>query len=73
MKRPRKATDADLLSFFIQDAGISHADLARATGVPASTISFLASGRRRMNRRHIEVFCRYFCQDPRVFFDLRPR
>lgn len=63
-----KLNDADMLSHLIDARGVTQATVARETRISESTISHILSGSRKLNRRHIEVFSKYFSVSPAVFF-----
>jgi HTH-type transcriptional regulator / antitoxin HigA len=59
--------DADLLGHLIEARGTTQAKVAEETGIAESTISSILSGKRGLNRRHIEILARYFKVKPGVF------
>jgi antitoxin component HigA of HigAB toxin-antitoxin module len=56
-----------MLAMCLESKGVTQTELARATGIPVSTVSELLSHRREFNRSHIEKLCAYFALDPRAF------
>jgi HTH-type transcriptional regulator / antitoxin HigA len=60
-------SDADLLRYLIEAKGVTQAKVAAETGIAESTISEILSGRRELNRRHIEVLAAYFHVNPSAF------
>jgi HTH-type transcriptional regulator/antitoxin HigA len=60
-------SDADMLRHLIESRETTQLKLARATGVAVSTISEILSGKRRLNRNHIEAFSGHFRVSPAVF------
>lgn len=60
-------SDAEILAHLLDARGESQAVLASVTGIAESTVSEILSGARRMNRRHIEIFCRHFHVPASVF------
>ena len=67
-------SDTEMLSHLIEANGndATHRGVAEAAGLPESTISDLLSGRREINKNHIEKFAAYFRVSPAVFFKSRP-
>lgn len=60
-------SDADMLRHLIDSRGLTQARVASDVGIPESTVSEVLSGRRRLNRGHIEALARYFKVSPAVF------
>jgi HTH-type transcriptional regulator / antitoxin HigA len=60
-------SDSDRLRHLIEAKGTTQAKLADDTGISESTFSAIFRGKRRLNRRHIEVLARYFHVSPSVF------
>ena len=54
------ASDAEMLVHLIEAKGVTQADVARETGIAASTISEVLIGKRKLNRNHIVKLSRYF-------------
>jgi len=65
--RPRRASDADVLRFLIEQKGVTQAEVAAATDVAESTISAVLNGKRKLNRTHIGKLAAYFHVGPGVF------
>ena len=60
-------SDADMLRHLIESRDTTQKQVAEATGIAVSTISEILSGKRRLNRKHIEVFSGHFKVSPAVF------
>jgi HTH-type transcriptional regulator/antitoxin HigA len=60
-------SDADMLRHLIEARNTTQARVATDTGIAESTISAIVSGKRGMNRKHIELVARYFKVKPAVF------
>jgi len=61
-------TPAEMLKYLIEDAKrVSQADVAKATGISASTISGMVSGRRPISAEHMATLAKYFNVNPSVF------
>ncbi len=60
-------SDADMLRHLIEARGVNQTDTAEATGIADSTISEVLSGRRKLNRAHIEALAKFFKVGPAVF------
>jgi len=56
-----------MLAMSIESKGVTQTEVARATGIPVSTISELIAQKRDFNRAHIEKLCAYFRLDPKAF------
>lgn len=65
-------SDADMLRHLMESRGLTQTELAAATGVVVSTISSILSGKRRINRQHIEKFATHFKVNPSVFLPRPP-
>jgi HTH-type transcriptional regulator / antitoxin HigA len=50
-----------------RDATLS--EVAQATGIALSSLSAILTGKRQLNRKHIQALARYFGVEPGVFFD----
>ncbi len=61
------APDADVLAFLIEQKGVTQAEVARAAGLPTSTLSEILSGRRTIPRFKIGRLAAYFRVSPVVF------
>jgi HTH-type transcriptional regulator/antitoxin HigA len=61
-------TGAQLLAHLIESKGVSHRQVAQATGINETAISNLLAGRREFNRNHIERLSHYFRIRPDAFF-----
>lgn len=59
--------DADILRHLIEARATTQARVAAGTGMSESTVSEVLSGKRKLNRRHIEILSRYFCVSPSAF------
>ena len=58
---------ADMLRHLVEARDTTQAEVAAETGIAESTISEILTGKRGMNRRHIEVLARHFKVSPAVF------
>jgi HTH-type transcriptional regulator/antitoxin HigA len=63
----RPVSDAEMLRHLIEARETTQAQVAEETGIAESTISEILSGKRGMNRRHIETLARHFKVKPSVF------
>jgi HTH-type transcriptional regulator/antitoxin HigA len=61
------ADPVDVLRFLLRQNGLSQQDIAAELG-SESTVSLVLSGKRRLNRNHIERLSRRFHVSPAVFF-----
>jgi HTH-type transcriptional regulator/antitoxin HigA len=61
------AEPADVLRFLLEHNGLSQRDVAPELG-SESTVSLVLSGKRKLNRDHIERLSRRFNVSPAVFF-----
>ncbi|HLI33598.1 MAG TPA: helix-turn-helix domain-containing protein [Terriglobia bacterium] len=66
------ADPVDVLRFLLDQNGLSQRDIAGELG-SESTVSLVLSGKRRLNRNHIERLSRRFHVSPAVFFGDNPR
>lgn len=57
----------DVLKFLLDQNGLSQRDIAEELG-SESTVSLVLSGKRRLNRNHIERLSQRFHVSPAVFF-----
>jgi HTH-type transcriptional regulator/antitoxin HigA len=60
-------SDAEMLRHLIEAKGTTQAAVAAETGIAVSTVSEILSGKRGLNRRHIEALARHFHVSPAVF------
>ncbi len=60
-------SDADMLRHLIEARETTQARVAAETGISESTVSEVLAGKRKLNRRHIEVLSRHFHVSPAVF------
>lgn len=63
----RKLTPAETLAHLIESKEVTRSDVARATGIPPSTITNVLSGRRQISKENIARLANYFRVDPSVF------
>ena len=63
----RKPTPAETLAHVIDSKEVTRAELARATGIPRSTITNVLSGRRQISKENVTRLAKYFNVDPSVF------
>jgi HTH-type transcriptional regulator/antitoxin HigA len=59
----------EMLREMLDLRGITQADLSRETGIRESIVSEILCGKRKMGRKTIATFARYFHVEPGVFFD----
>jgi HTH-type transcriptional regulator/antitoxin HigA len=59
----------DMLRHFLDTRGVTHTQASRGAGIAASTLSSILTGKRRMNRDHIEALARYFRVPPGLFLE----
>ena len=62
-------SDRELLEHLIEVRGVSKRQVALETGIAVSTMSELVSGKRSINRTHIEKLAPYFSVEPGVFMN----
>jgi len=63
----RKPTPAETLEHLIESKEVTKAEVARATGIPRSTITNVLSGRRQISKENVIRLATYFHVDPSVF------
>ena len=63
----KKASGAEVLRFLMEQRGVKQIDLAPVLGT-ASLVCEVLSGKRELNKRHIEALSQYFKVSPAVFF-----
>jgi len=63
----RKPSPAETLAHLIDAKQVTKAEVARATGIPRSTITNVLSGRRQISKDNVSKLARYFSVDPGVF------
>jgi HTH-type transcriptional regulator / antitoxin HigA len=63
----RKPSPAETLAHLIDAKQVTKAEVARATGIPRSTITNVLSERRQISKDSVSRLARYFCVDPSVF------
>jgi HTH-type transcriptional regulator / antitoxin HigA len=64
-------SEVDMLRHFLDTRGASLSEAARGSGIAVSSLSAILSGKRRMNRDHIEALAGYFRVSPDVFLRSR--
>ncbi len=62
-------SDREVLLHLIEARDVSKRQVALAAGIAVSTMSELVSGKRAINRTHIEKLAAYFNVEPGVFLD----
>jgi HTH-type transcriptional regulator / antitoxin HigA len=62
-------SESAMLAHLMEAKGVSLSEVAEATGIALSSLSSIRSGKRRLNRTHIEKLASYFFVEPGVFFD----
>jgi HTH-type transcriptional regulator/antitoxin HigA len=60
-------SDVDVLKELMRANGLGQTDLARAVGIPQSTVSALLSGARSLTKKHMTTLAGYFRVSPSVF------
>jgi HTH-type transcriptional regulator/antitoxin HigA len=60
-------SDAGMLRHLIEAKGVKLSEVASGTGIVLSTLSSVLSGKRHLNRGHIEKLAAYFGVEPGVF------
>ena len=63
----RMPTPAETLEHLIESKEVTRAEVARATGIPRSTITNVLSDRRLISRENVIRLAKYFHVDPSVF------
>jgi len=63
----RKPTPAETLEHLLESKQVTRAEVARATGIPRSTITNVVSGRRQISKENVSRLATYFHVDPSVF------
>lgn len=63
--------EVDMLRHLLDARGVTPSEAARGTGIAVSSLSSILSGKRRMNRDHIEVLAQFFKVSPAVFLRSR--
>ncbi len=63
----RKPSPAEMLAHLIDAKPVTKAAVARATGIPRSTITNVVSGRRQISKENVIKLATYFHVDPSVF------
>jgi len=63
----RKPTSAETLEHLIESKQVTRAEVARATGIPRSTITNVLSGRRQISKENVTRLATYFLVEPSVF------
>ncbi len=61
---------AQMLAMSIKTRGVTQTAVARATGIPVSTISELMSRKREFNLSHVEKLCADFGLNPSAFIKM---
>jgi HTH-type transcriptional regulator/antitoxin HigA len=64
-------SEVDMLRHLLDVRGVTPSEAARGTGIAVSSLSSILSGKRRMNRDHVEVLAQYFKVSPAVFLRSR--
>jgi HTH-type transcriptional regulator/antitoxin HigA len=59
--------DAEMLSFLIEQNGVTQSEIATGAKIAESTISEVLSGKRKLNRTQIGKLARYFHIEPGAF------
>ena len=63
-------SDVEVLEHLMEAREVTQSEVAQETGIAGSTISEILSGRRALNRTHIDKLSRYFHVDPGVFLQV---
>jgi HTH-type transcriptional regulator/antitoxin HigA len=65
-------SEIDLLRHLLDARGVTPSEAARGTGIAVSSLSSILSGKRRMNRDHIEALAQFFKVSPAAFLRSSP-
>ena len=65
----RPATDAEMVQFLMEANGLNQSQMAAAMAIPASTVSEILKGRRKLTRTHIGRLTARFNIPSAAFFD----
>jgi HTH-type transcriptional regulator / antitoxin HigA len=65
----RPSTDSEMLQFLMEANGLNQNQMAAAMNIPASTVSEILSGRRKLTRTHIGRLTARFSIPSAAFFD----
>ena len=63
----RKPTPAETLAHLVEAKQVTQAEVARATGIPRSTMTNVLSGRRQISKENVSKLAAFFHVDPSVF------
>ena len=61
---------SEMLAHLMAARGVVQADVARATGIPRSTLSAVLAGRRKLSTASIAALSSYFHVSPSAFMEL---
>jgi HTH-type transcriptional regulator/antitoxin HigA len=64
-----RVSGANMLRHLMEARGATLSEVAEATGIALSTLSAIWTGKRQLNRKHIQALASYFGVEPGVFFD----
>jgi HTH-type transcriptional regulator/antitoxin HigA len=67
-----KSPPREMLAHLIEVRGVAQAEVARATGIPRSTVSAVLAGRRKLSTANIAAISAYFHVSPSAFMELLP-
>jgi len=63
----RKPTPAETLERLIESKQVTRSEVARATGIPRSTVTNVLSGRRQISKQNVARLAKYFHVAPSLF------
>ena len=63
----QKPTPAAALEHLLEAKQVTKAEVARATGIPRSTMTNVVAGRRQISKENVSRVARYFHVEPSVF------
>lgn len=64
---PETVTAADALRFMLEQHGKTQAEVAKGTGIPVSSLSEMATGKRGIGAKHAVALGKYFSANPALF------
>ena len=67
-----KRLPREILAHLMEVRGVAQAEVARATGIPRSTLSAVLAGRRKLSTASIAALSAYFHVSPSAFMKLPP-
>jgi HTH-type transcriptional regulator / antitoxin HigA len=64
-----RVSGAEMFRHLMEARESTLSEVAEATGIALSTLSAILTGKRQLNRKHIQALARHFGVEPGVFFD----